>query len=82
MEGLADLEQVEMVEREVWGLADRDTTPLTLIIATKEAGSIWVGANSVSTLPARMVSITFLCWIFSSSCICSSEKSGFTTQSA
>jgi len=44
MEGLADLEQVEMVEREVWGLADRDTTPLTLIIATKEAGSIWVGA--------------------------------------
>src|SRR6266852_4419475 len=40
----ADLEQVEAVEREVWGLADRDVIPLTLIIATKEAGSIWVGA--------------------------------------
>src|SRR5258708_30811016 len=38
------LEQAEAVEREVWGLADRDTTPLTLMIATKEAGSIWIGA--------------------------------------
>ncbi len=44
LESLADLEQVEAVEREVWGLADRDVTPLTLVIATKEAGSIWVGA--------------------------------------
>ncbi len=39
-----DLKQVDEVEREVWGLSDIDTTPLTLIIATKEAGSIWVGA--------------------------------------
>jgi predicted GNAT superfamily acetyltransferase len=39
-----DLKQVEEVEREVWGLSDLDTTPLTLSIATKEAGSIWVGA--------------------------------------
>jgi len=38
-----DLEQAEEVEREVWGLSDRDTTPTTLAIATKEAGSIWVG---------------------------------------
>jgi len=44
LDSYADLEQVEAVEREVWGLADRDVTPLTLIIATKEAGSIWVGA--------------------------------------
>ena len=36
--------QVEEVEMEVWGLSDRDTTPLTLAIATREAGSIWVGA--------------------------------------
>jgi predicted GNAT superfamily acetyltransferase len=28
----------------VWGLSDIDITPLTLAIATKEAGSIWVGA--------------------------------------
>jgi predicted GNAT superfamily acetyltransferase len=39
-----DLEQVAGVEREVWGLSDLDTTPLTLSIATREAGSIWVGA--------------------------------------
>ena len=39
-----DLKQVDEVEREVWGLSDIDTTPLTLVIATKEAGSIWVGA--------------------------------------
>jgi predicted GNAT superfamily acetyltransferase len=38
-----DLDQVEAVEREVWGLADRDVTPATLVIATKEAGSVWVG---------------------------------------
>ncbi len=44
LDSYADLEQVEAVEREVWGLADRDVIPLTLIIATKEAGSIWVGA--------------------------------------
>ena len=39
-----DLRQVEAVEREVWGLSDVDVTPLTLAIATKEAGAIWVGA--------------------------------------
>jgi predicted GNAT superfamily acetyltransferase len=44
LETFADLEQVEAVEREVWRLADRDVIPRTLTIATKEAGSIWVGA--------------------------------------
>ena len=39
-----DLQQVEAVEREVWGSSDLDTLPLALAIATKEAGSIWVGA--------------------------------------
>jgi predicted GNAT superfamily acetyltransferase len=43
LQSFEDLEQVEAVEREVWGLADRDVTPMTLVIATKEAGSIWVG---------------------------------------
>lgn len=38
-----DLKQAEEVEREVWGLSDADITPLTLAVATKEAGSIWVG---------------------------------------
>ncbi len=39
-----DLEQAEAAEREVWGLADRDVMPLALMIATKEAGSVWIGA--------------------------------------
>jgi predicted GNAT superfamily acetyltransferase len=44
LQNLEDLKQVEEVEREVWGLSDRDTTPITLAIAMKEAGNIWVGA--------------------------------------
>jgi predicted GNAT superfamily acetyltransferase len=39
-----DLKQVEAVEREVWELSDLDTTPLTLAIATQQAGSLWLGA--------------------------------------
>src|ERR1700674_1105964 len=50
LQSFEDLKQVEEVEREVWGLSDLDTTPLTLAIATKEAGSIWVGAFDGSRL--------------------------------
>jgi len=39
-----DLKQVESVEREVWGISDRDAIPLTLAVATRAAGSIWIGA--------------------------------------
>jgi predicted GNAT superfamily acetyltransferase len=39
-----DLKQVEAVEREVWGVTERDTVPLALAIAIKEAGGIWLGA--------------------------------------
>jgi predicted GNAT superfamily acetyltransferase len=55
LQGFEDLKQVEEVEREVWGLSDLDTTPLTLAIATKEAGSIWVGAFE----GARLVGFAF-----------------------
>jgi predicted GNAT superfamily acetyltransferase len=44
LQSFEDLKQVDEVEREVWGLSDIDITPLTLAIATKETGSIWVGA--------------------------------------
>jgi predicted GNAT superfamily acetyltransferase len=44
LQSLDDLKQVEAVEREVWGLSDIDTIPFTLTVATKEAGSIWIGA--------------------------------------
>jgi predicted GNAT superfamily acetyltransferase len=40
----ADLEQAEALEMEVWELADRDVMPMAMIIATKEAGSVWLGA--------------------------------------
>src|ERR1043166_3327739 len=39
-----DLQRAEELEREVWGLADRDAMPLALMVATREAGSVWVGA--------------------------------------
>jgi predicted GNAT superfamily acetyltransferase len=39
-----DFKQAEAVERDVWGVSDRDVVPLSLAIATKEAGSLWVGA--------------------------------------
>jgi predicted GNAT superfamily acetyltransferase len=44
LQSCEDLKQAAEVEREVWGLSDLDTTPMTLAIATKEAGSIWLGA--------------------------------------
>jgi predicted GNAT superfamily acetyltransferase len=39
-----DLRQLKAVETEVWGMADQDSMPLTLAIAHKAAGSIFVGA--------------------------------------
>ncbi len=39
-----DLSQLKEVEKEVWGMMDDDTLPLTLAIACKAAGNIFVGA--------------------------------------
>ncbi len=39
-----DLAQLKIVEKDVWGMADDDTLPLTLAIACKAAGNIFVGA--------------------------------------
>ncbi len=44
LDTFGDLQQVEKVEREVWGLADIDVLPLSMTIATRAAGSIWLGA--------------------------------------
>ena len=44
LETIDDLRKVSAVEQEVWGLVDRDLTPITLTIATHSAGSIWLGA--------------------------------------
>jgi predicted GNAT superfamily acetyltransferase len=39
-----DLSQLKAVEKEVWGMADEDTLPLTMAIALKTAGNIFLGA--------------------------------------
>jgi len=44
LETIAELEFVLQLEKEVWGLADADVTPLTLAVAMKAAGSILIGA--------------------------------------
>ena len=44
LQGFDDLKQVEAVEREVWGSADIDVLPVTVSIALKESGNIWLGA--------------------------------------
>lgn len=44
LQGFDELKQVEAVEKEVWGLADIDVLPLTVSIALKESGNIWIGA--------------------------------------
>jgi predicted GNAT superfamily acetyltransferase len=44
LKGIDDLTQLKALEKEVWGMADEDTVPLTLAIALKAAGNIFVGA--------------------------------------
>jgi predicted GNAT superfamily acetyltransferase len=44
LESFDDLKQVEALEKDVWQLSDLDTMPLTLTVATRAAGSIWLGA--------------------------------------
>src|SRR6266436_2380416 len=44
LKSIDDLSQLKVVEKEVWGMADEDTLPLTLAIACKAAGNIFVGA--------------------------------------
>jgi len=44
LKGIDDLSQLKAVEKEVWGMTDDDTLPLTLAIALKASGNILVGA--------------------------------------
>ena len=50
LESIADLGRMESVEQEVWKLTDRDVTPVTLLVACKEAGAILIGAFLRDTL--------------------------------
>jgi predicted GNAT superfamily acetyltransferase len=44
VESFDDLLQVKAVEKEVWGLGDEDSLPMTLAVACKAVGNIFVGA--------------------------------------
>src|SRR5258706_10217558 len=44
LKSIDDFSQLKAVEKEVWGMADEDTLPLTLAIACKAVGNIFVGA--------------------------------------
>lgn len=44
LETISDLERAIGLEREVWGFADADVTPLALAVAMKASGSLWIGA--------------------------------------
>lgn len=44
LRSIDDLNQLRLVEKEVWGMADDDALPLTLAIALKASGNIFVGA--------------------------------------
>ncbi len=52
---IEDLTQLKLVEREVWGMGDDDTMPLTLAVALRAAGNIFVGAFD----RAKMVGFAF-----------------------
>jgi len=41
---IEDLQQLRVVEKDVWGMADEDALPMTLAIALKAAGNIFIGA--------------------------------------
>ncbi|MFZ0799641.1 MAG: GNAT family N-acetyltransferase, partial [Terriglobales bacterium] len=54
-----DLSQLKTVEKEVWGMADDDTLPLTLAIACKAAGNIFVGAFDKQKDKDKLVGFAF-----------------------
>src|SRR5262245_65428868 len=47
---IAEVREVEELQKEVWGMNDRDIVPLTQLIAAREVGGILIGAFDGSTL--------------------------------
>lgn len=44
LETVADLQYAQQLEREIWQCNDLDLVPITLAVASRAAGSIWLGA--------------------------------------
>ncbi len=50
VEGPEEIRAIEDLQKEVWGLDDRDITPLTQLVAVKESGGQLIGAYDGRTL--------------------------------
>jgi predicted GNAT superfamily acetyltransferase len=59
LKSIDDLSQLKAVEKEVWGMADEDTLPLTLAIACKAAGNIFVGAFDKDNNKEKLIGFAF-----------------------
>jgi predicted GNAT superfamily acetyltransferase len=59
LESIDDLRQLREVEKEVWGMAEEDAIPLTLAIASKAAGNVFVGAFEKDSTRSKMVGFAF-----------------------
>ena len=59
LKSIDDLSQLKAVEKEVWGMADEDTLPLTLAIACKAVGNIFVGAFDKEKDKDKLVGFAF-----------------------
>ena len=59
LKSIEDLSQMKALEKEVWGMADEDALPLTLAIACKAAGNIFVGAFDNDNDKNKLVGFTF-----------------------
>jgi len=59
LRSIDDLSQLKAVEKEVWGMADEDTLPLTLAIASKAAGNIFVGAFDKDNNKEKLIGFAF-----------------------
>ncbi len=59
LKSIDDLSQLKAVEKEVWAMADDDALPLTLAIALKTAGNIFVGAFDQDNEKEKLVGFAF-----------------------
>jgi predicted GNAT superfamily acetyltransferase len=59
LNSIDDLSQLKAVEKQVWGVADDDALPLTLAIALKTAGNIFVGAFDKEKDNEKLVGFAF-----------------------
>jgi predicted GNAT superfamily acetyltransferase len=59
LKSIDDLSQLKAVEKAVWGMADEDALPLTVAIALRAAGNIFVGAFDRDNDKEKLVGFAF-----------------------